>query len=193
MGAYKHMKKVWENPEKHLGDTYRERLEEWRREPAIVRIEKPTRIPKARQLGYKAKPGFIVVRARIRGGGRKRPKPSGGRKPSKSGRNRYSPKKSKQVIAEERVQRKYPNLEVLNSYKLTDDTNFHWFEIIMVDPNHDAIQSDDDINWVTDNSQTNRVHRGKTGAGKKSRGLQNKGKGAEKTRPSQGANNDRGK
>ncbi|MCK5626760.1 50S ribosomal protein L15e, partial [Candidatus Bathyarchaeota archaeon] len=35
----------------------------WRREPAILRVEKPTRIERAKRLGYKAKQGFVVVRA----------------------------------------------------------------------------------------------------------------------------------
>jgi large subunit ribosomal protein L15e len=37
------------------------------------------------------------------------------------------------------------------------------------------------------------VHRGKTSAGKRGRGLHNKGKGAEKLRPSLAANQNRGK
>ena len=32
------------------------------------RVEKPTRIDRARSLGYKAKPGFVVARAKVRKG-----------------------------------------------------------------------------------------------------------------------------
>ncbi|MBT92991.1 MAG: 50S ribosomal protein L15e, partial [Euryarchaeota archaeon] len=43
------------------------------------------------------------------------------------------------------------------------------------------------------NSHTGRAYRGKTSAGKRGRGLMNKGKGAEKLRPSLKANKNRGK
>ena len=42
------------------------------------------------------------------------------------------------------------------------------------------------VNWIS--LERNRVLRGKTSAGQKSRGLRNKGKGAEKIRPSRRAN-----
>ncbi|MDY6769821.1 MAG: 50S ribosomal protein L15e, partial [Candidatus Nanohaloarchaea archaeon] len=92
-------------------------------------------------------------------------------------------------IAEERASRKYPNLEVLNSYEVATDGSHKWFEIILVDPDHPEIQADDDINWIAD--ERGRAERGKTSAGKKGRGLQNRGTGAEKARPSQDANDNR--
>jgi large subunit ribosomal protein L15e len=109
-------------------------------------MEGPTRIPKARQLGYKAKNGFNIIRIQVDKGGTKRKRPDAGRAPSKTGQSRYSPKKSKQVIAEQRASSKYENLEVLNSYWVLEDGNRKWFEIIMVDPDHPEIESDDDIN-----------------------------------------------
>ncbi|MEM4224895.1 MAG: 50S ribosomal protein L15e, partial [Desulfurococcaceae archaeon] len=45
------------------------KLIKWRREPSVVRIDKPSRLDRARALGYKAKVGFIVVRVRVRKGG----------------------------------------------------------------------------------------------------------------------------
>jgi large subunit ribosomal protein L15e len=94
------------------------------------------------------------------------------------------PKKSIQLIAEERVARKYPNLEVLNSYPLGSDGTHEYFEVIMIDPNHPAILSDPQLGWVANKAHRGRVHRGLTKAGKKARGLLHRGGGTEKARPS---------
>ena len=96
-------------------------------------------------------------------------------------------------IAEQRVARKYKNLEVLNSYFITSDGRHKWFEVIMVDPNHPQIINDPKINWIGTSANKRRTFRGLTSAGKKGRGLRNKGIGAEKIRPSLGANRNRGK
>jgi large subunit ribosomal protein L15e len=164
---YNFIKNLWKKPRENLGNLFRERLMKWRRQPVIVRVEKPTRLDRARALGYKAKQGFIIVRARIRKGGRKRPKPARGRKPSKAGMAKFTPKKSLQRIAEEKVARKYPNLEVLNSYYVGEDGQHMWFEVILVDPHNPVIKSDPKINWIC--KQRGRVFRGLTSAGKKSR------------------------
>ena len=42
---------------------------EYRSGKSIQRVEKPTKIHRARTLGYKAKQGYVLVRARIRKGG----------------------------------------------------------------------------------------------------------------------------
>ena len=76
------------------------------------------------------------------------------------------------------------NLEILNSYWVAEDGRYKWYEVILVDPNHPVILSDSKINWICNRAHKGRVHRGLTSAGKKSRGLMNKGKGAEKLRPS---------
>lgn len=186
MSLYKHVRKAWKNPKDNLGDLWRDRLVEWRRQPAVVDVENPTRIDRARELGYKAKNGFKVVRGRVRRGGRKKRRPKGGRRPKRAGQNRFSPAKSHQRIVEERVSGKHPNMEVLNSYPVAEDAIHKWFEVILVDPDHPEIQADDDINWIADDR--GRAERGKTSAGKKERGLRNRGKGAEKARPSKNAN-----
>lgn len=170
----------------------KEIMVKWRKEGSFTKLEKPTNIKRARTLGYKAKQGFIVVRVRVPKGGRKRPKTAGGRVPKKSGRF-FTPAKSKQLIAEERVSRKFPNLEVLSSYWIGEDGTHKWFEVILVDKHHPVIKKDKTINWITEKTHTRRVHRGKTSAGKKSRGLRNKGRGAEKIRPSLRANRNKGK
>lgn len=193
MNMYKHVRELWKNPRENMPEVYKKKLVKWRRDQAIKKIERPTRIDRARSLGYKSKNGFVMARTRIRKRGSKRENPQGGRKPKRAGKTKFSPSKSHQWIAEERTSDKFPNLEVLNSYWVGDDGNFKWFEVIMVDPNHPEIKNDDEINWICEDKHTGRSHRGKTSAGKKSRGLKKKGKGAEKIRPSQKANKNRGK
>ena len=93
-----------------------ERMAGWRREPVFQRIERPTRLDAARRVGYRAKQGITVVRTRVRRGLRKG-KIHMKRKPSKAGLKKITMAKSIQ-IAEERTSKRYPNLEVLNSYGL---------------------------------------------------------------------------
>ncbi|MCL5984000.1 MAG: 50S ribosomal protein L15e, partial [Candidatus Thermoplasmatota archaeon] len=94
----------------------RERLFLWRQEHAITRLERPTRLDRAHALGWRSKPGFIMVRVRVRRGGQGKRHIIAGRRPKHKGINKMTLSKSIQRIAEERAQRKYPNLEVLNSY-----------------------------------------------------------------------------
>ncbi len=181
--AYKYISKAWEKPDtSFVKELMWHRLIEWRKQPAAVRIKKPTRLDRARKLGYKAKQGFVIVRVRVRRGGLNRPRPRSGRKPRRMGVTKYKPAKSMKLIAEERAARKFPNLEVLSSYWVGEDGRYKWHEIIMVDPAHPVIQADKDINWICEKSQRKRVFRGLTSAGKKVRGLRHKGTGAEKVR-----------
>ncbi|HDD45948.1 MAG TPA: 50S ribosomal protein L15e [Candidatus Aenigmarchaeota archaeon] len=159
---------IWKNSEAR--DIVKGRLVLWRKEGTVVRVEKPTRLERARRLGYKAKHGFVVVRVRVKKGKRKRPKVSGGRVPKKAGRF-FTLGKSKQVVAEEKAARKYPNMEVLNSYYVGEDGQYKWYEVIMVDPAHPEIKADKDINWICKPVHKGRAFRGLTSAGKKSRGL----------------------
>lgn len=191
MGYYEYASNQYDAPKEKMDELWKQRLIEWRKQESQVKQDNPTRIPKARQLGYKAKKGFTVVRSRVKKGGTKRRRPARGRKPKNYGQSRYSSKKSKQVIAEQRTSKKYSNLEVLNSYWVAEDGTYKWFEVILVDPDEPTIKNDEDINWICDNR--NRAERGLTPAGKKSRGLKNKGKGAEKVRPTQEANGNRAK
>ncbi len=147
-------------------DNYRLKVRGWKR--AAERIERPTRIARARSLGYRAKQGFVVVRARIEKGGRKRPARRKGRKPTKIGLY-FTPKQSLQAIAEKRAARKFPNMEVLNSYHVGESGTHKFFEVILVDPNHPVIKSDHRIKWIA--NQRKRVFRGLTSAARKSRGL----------------------
>jgi large subunit ribosomal protein L15e len=186
--AYKYIAEAWAKPEKSfVEELMRQRLIEWRKQPAIIRIEKPTRLDKARKLGYKAKQGFAVVRVRVRRGGLRKQRPKAGRRPKRMGVKKFKPAKSLRLIAEERTARKFPNMEVLNSYLVGEDGRSKWFEVIMIDPHHPAIKADKDINWICQKQHRGRVFRGLTSAGKKVRGLRGKGLGAEKVRPSRKA------
>jgi large subunit ribosomal protein L15e len=186
--AYKYIAEAWKKPEESfVEELMRQRLIEWRKQPTVVRVEKPTRLDRARKLGYKAKQGFIVVRVRVRRGGLRKQRPRSGRRPKRMGVAKYKPAKSLRLIAEERAARKFPNLEVLNSYWVGEDGRFKWFEVIMVDPNHPVIKADEDVNWICQKQHKGRVFRGLTSAGKRVRGLRNKGRGAEKARPSKKA------
>ncbi|MHA1799506.1 MAG: 50S ribosomal protein L15e [Candidatus Helarchaeota archaeon] len=188
--SYEYMRETWRA---NLTEIVRSKLPSWRSQPVVSRIERPSRIERARTLGYKAKQGYIVVRTKIRRGGRRKPRPKMGRKPKKLGVSKFTPKKSLRWIAEERVARKYPNLEILNSYWVGEDGRWKFYEIILVDPHHPVIKNDPKINWICSAVHKGRVHRGLTGAGKKSRGLYNKGIGAEKVRPSINKHRHRGK
>ncbi|MFW5946529.1 MAG: 50S ribosomal protein L15e [Candidatus Natronoplasma sp.] len=182
---YKYIEKAWEQPkEGYLKELQRKRMKQWRRDDNFKRIERPTRLDRARKLGYKAKPGFVLARAKVRRGNLRKKRPRAGRGPKRMGVKKIIPDKNLQWIAEERTSRRYPNLRVLNSYWVGEDGRRKYFEVIMVDPDHPAIQNDKDINWICEENQKGRVFHGKTSAGRKARGLRAKGKGSEKSRPS---------
>ena len=186
MGYQKYIQKLWKQPRANLGQAYKDKLVQWRRELSITRVEFPTRIDRARRLGYKAKQGFVIARVRVKRGGKNNPSIHKGR----DGGNlttRISQSKNYKWIAEERCQKRFPNLEVLNSYWVGQDEKSMWHEVILVDVYHPQILADKNVSWIVSNKHTRRVHRGLTSAGKKSRGLRNKGQGAEKIRPGMNA------
>lgn len=168
---YHYIAETWLSMDKNAPKTLRERLIEWRDSPTVVRVDRPTRLDRARALGYKAKQGFIVVRVKVSKGGLNRPRPDSGRRPKRMGVYGYSPAKSTQLIAEERANDKYPNLEVLGSYYVGEDGTYKYYEVILVDPHHPAIKSDKDVSWITEPQHRGRVYRGKTMAGRRMRGL----------------------
>jgi large subunit ribosomal protein L15e len=183
--AYKYIAEAWSKPEETFVDELmRKRLVGWRREHTVTRIDKPTRLDRARKLGYKAKQGFVMARVRVKRGGLKKLRPRAGRRPKRMGVKKFKHAKSLRLIGEERAGRKFPNLEVLNSYWVGEDGRQKWFEVIMVDPDHPSIKTDRDINWICQKQHNRRVFRSMTSAGKKVRGLRGKGRGAESFRPS---------
>lgn len=178
--AYKYIAKAWKKPsESFVKELMWQRAITWRKQNAIVRIERPTRLDRARNLGYKAKKGFVMVRVRVRRSGFRKTRPTGGRRQKRLGVTKFKLAKNMRLIAEERAARRFPNLEVLNSYWVWEDGRFKWFEVVMVDP---VLLPDHPIA-----GQTRRVFRGLTSAGKQIRGLHNRGLGAEKARPSRKA------
>ena len=82
-------------------------------------------------------------------------------------------------IAEQRVAKKYKNLEVLNSYPIGKDGMNYFYEVILLDSSRPEIKSDKKLNWISDNKK--RPMRGLTSSAKKSRGLRHHSK--EKKRP----------
>ncbi len=182
---YAYVREAWKKPaETGVKELQWQRMQEWRREESVVRLEHPTRIDRARNLGYKAKQGIAVVRVRIRRGGRRKPRYVRARRTARMGVNRMTAGKSLQRIAEERASVKYPNMEVLNSYWVGQDGKQKWFEVILVDSHHPSIKADRNLAWLNNPVHRGRSERGKTSAGRKGRGMMIRGKGTEKTRPS---------
>ncbi len=186
MGLMKYLKQTFQEQLKTRNSDYREKLITFRRQPVTLRIERPTRLDRARSLGYKAKQGVIVVRQRVKRGNHIRARHIKGRRSKRQGM-RKNLSKSYQWIAEERAASKYVNCEVINSYFVAKDGNHYWFEVIMADKDHPAIKNDKNLKWLKNAANNKRVSRGLTSAGKKSRGLASKGTGAEKLRPSRTA------
>jgi len=190
---YSHIKEAWRAPgDGKLAELQWQRKQEWREQGAIERIDRPTRLDKARELGYKAKQGVVLARVAVRKGGARKSRFDKGRRSKRQGVNRLSRRKSIQRISEERAARKFPNLRVLGSYWVGEDGSQKWHEVILVDPHHPAIENDDDLNWICDDSQKGRAFRGLTNAGRDNRGLNNRGTGAEKARPGTTANDRKG-
>ncbi len=187
-GFYHYLREAWKKPDK---STLRERMIVWRKSPRFVKVDKPLRLDRARALGYKDKKGFVVIRVRVKRGGHKRPRPRKGRR-SKRMHTRKTLGMNYRWIAEQRVARKYTNLEVLNSYLIGKDGIHYFYEVIMVDSSKPEIKKDKTINWITKPGHKKRAMRGLTSAAKKSRGLRKKSR-EMKVRPSIRARGRRGK
>jgi large subunit ribosomal protein L15e len=186
-GLSAHLKKAWKNPDKDLEKT---RLIAWRAGNAIVKVDRPLRLDRARALGYKAKKGIVLLRVRVNRGGRKRERAGVKGRKTRKQTNRKTLKMNYKWVAEIRAARKYKNLEVLNSYNIGKDGKHYYFEVIMVDPSRAEIKSDRTLSWISGNRK--RAERGLTSAGRKSRGLRGKSP-KKKVRPSIRARGRRGK
>ncbi len=168
---YKRLSNAWKRPKQNV-PSYRANIITWKREATITRADKPTRPDKARMLGYKAKTGFIIARVKITKGGKKRPRPHQGRKPSKSGQLGFTPNKSARLIAEERAHKKFINTEVLNSYWVGQSGQDKWIEVILVDTKRPEIINDKHINWIL--HTRGRAERGLTSAARRMRKMPKK-------------------
>ena len=187
--AYRYMARAFRQTQGPEGAALRhDRLIRWRDATTVTRLERPTRLDRARAVGWRAKEGYVLCRVRVRRGGQRKRAIIAGRRPKHKGIARMVLKKSLRRIAEERAQKHYPNLEVLNSYWVGEDGKQKFFEIVMVDPAHPVIQSDPKRAWIGTPGHSGRVYRGLTSAGLKGRGLRWRGKGAERMRPSQARN-----
>ncbi|KAF8065888.1 hypothetical protein HT031_002949 [Scenedesmus sp. PABB004] len=187
MGAYKYVEELWRKKQSDvLRFLLRVRCWEYRQLPGIVRLSRPSRPDKARRMGYKAKQGFVVYRVRVRRGGRKRPVHKGQvyGKPVNQGITQLKPNRNHRSMAEERVGRKCGGLRVLNSYWVNQDSTYKYFEVVMVDPMHNAVRNDARANWICNPVHKHRELRGLTSAGKKYRGLRGKGHNYHKAHPS---------
>ena len=136
---------IWIKMWKENSIELREKATIWRKENAINRIAKPSRIIRARRLGYKAKQGIVVVRMRVGTGGMRKQRPRGGRRPKHLGVTRIKAAVSMKQVAERRVLERHRNMKLLGSYFLYKDGMHYWFEIILADPSHKRIAKDKEI------------------------------------------------
>ncbi len=137
--------KSWIRLLKENGPEIRERVVEWRKENAIIRIDRPSRLQRAHRLGYKAKQGIVVVRMRVGTGGMRKKRPVSGRRPKHLGVTRIKADDDMRTVAERRVLERYPNMTLLGSYFVYKDGIHYWFEIILADPMHPRIAQDKEL------------------------------------------------
>jgi large subunit ribosomal protein L15e len=189
MGITKYLKQAWKKPD---ATALREKMVAWRKGNRITKLDKPTRLDKARALGYRAKKGFVIARVVIERGGRKRTRVNKKRRTKRQNVKKVL-KMNYKWVAEQRAQRKFTNLEVLNSYMLAKEGVYYFYEVILVDPDKSEIKKDKKINWITKKENRKRAIRGLTSAAKKSRGLRKRGPSVPKVRPSLRAHSRKGK
>lgn len=139
------MAATWINMWKTNNDELKLKTISWRSERAIHRITRPSRLDRARKLGYKAKQGIIMVRARVGRGGMRKKRPVSGRRPKHLGVVHIKQGISMQRVAERRVLRQFPNMESLGSYYLHKDGRYSWYEVILADPHHPSIMNDKEM------------------------------------------------
>eukprot|EP00982_Pelagococcus_subviridis_P003910 28728-Pelagococcus_subviridis.AAC.5 len=157
MGAYKYVEELWKKKQSDvLRFLQRVRVWEYRQLPSVCRVTRPTRPDKARRLGYKAKQGFCVYRARVRRGGRKRP------------------------VSKDSVYKYYEVIMVDPMHKvIRGDPRINW----ICAPVHVRIPQREKSECLPF-LEKHRELRGLTSAGRKYRGLQGKGHNYNKSRPS---------
>ncbi|MFP3292864.1 MAG: 50S ribosomal protein L15e [Nitrososphaeria archaeon] len=142
MGLYQYLDESWHRLYSERPQELKEKLIEWRREPRVLRVEVPTRLDKARRVGYRAKQGIVVVRVRVPKGGMRRQRPNSGRRQKALGTVKIKGNYSSREVAERRAKESFPNMEVLGSYYLAEDGRYRWYEVVMADPNHPAVRGD---------------------------------------------------
>ena len=136
---------VWLNLWRDNAPSLRDRAVRWRKEKALTRIKKPSRIQKARRLGYKAKQGIVVIRMRVGTGGMRRQRPRGGRRPKHLGVTRIKADVNMKTVSERRVLERHPNMKLLGYYFLYKDGMHYWHEVILADPSHPRVSKDKEL------------------------------------------------
>jgi large subunit ribosomal protein L15e len=139
---YREISKTWQKVFHEKAGDISARAIQMRKEPAMLRLEHPSRLDRARSLGYRAKEGVVVVRARVSRGGMRKPRPTSGRRPKHMGVLKIKSDVSSQSVAERRVSERYRNMKLLGSYPVWKDGRFAWFECVLIDPLHPAISGD---------------------------------------------------
>jgi large subunit ribosomal protein L15e len=142
---YRQISKEWRSLVKSSASVFKQRAISWRRGDTIVRIKRPTRLDRAKALGYKAKQGIVVVRIKISRGGMRQKRPTSGRRPKHMGTVKIKGHFSSQDTAERRVLEKYPNAMLLGSYPVYQDGRFIWHEVILADLHHPSLQASYEI------------------------------------------------
>jgi large subunit ribosomal protein L15e len=140
-----HQDKTWIKLWQENSPDIRERVVGWRKENAVTRIEKPSRIQRARRLGYKAKQGIVVIRMRVGTGGMRKQRPVAGRRQKHLGVVHIKADDNMKKFSERRVCERYPNLKLLGSYFIYKDGMHYWFEVILADPSHKRIIQDKEL------------------------------------------------
>ncbi|KAL0230686.1 hypothetical protein PCE1_004242 [Barthelona sp. PCE] len=192
MGSYKYLSELWRKRQT-AANRFITRIRNfvYRQSPTVARVTQPTRPDKAARLGFKKRQGYVVIRVRVRRGnfqrfGAKQKHHIVHGKPVNQGVIGLKNARSARAICEMRAGKRFTNLRVLNSYYLSADAVFKYYEVIMVDPSHSAIRNDPKINWICNAAHTRRECRGLTAAGKEHRGL-GKGHRFTKSTPSRRA------
>merc|ERR1711943_123859 len=184
MGAYRYLQELWKRKQcETMQFVLRLRTWEYRQLPTMHRVTRPSRPDKAKQ-------GVVIWRVAVRRGSRKTNTPKGiiYGKPKRQGINQMKSRKNLRSIAEERVGRKMGALRVLNSYWVGQDGTYKFYEVICVDPAHNAVRNDAKLNWICNPTHKHREIRGLTAAGKTYRGLRKRGDRVNNRRPSKNAN-----
>merc|ERR1739845_43445 len=162
------------------------RLRTWenRQLPRLHRCTRPSRPDKAKR-------GYVVYRVAVRRGGRKRMVHKGiiyGKTKTQGVHKNGKCSRTHRVLAEARVGKRLPTLRVVNSYWVGQDGTYKFYEVIMVDPQHNAIRNDPRSNHFCKGTFKHREMRGLTAAGRQSRGLLVRGNKDNNKRPSRRAN-----
>ena len=130
-------------------------------ERAVVRVDYPTNLPKARSVGYKAKQGIFVVRVRVRKGTGTHHRPKNKRRPKRQGQSKLSRRISTQGMAEQKASKYHENAEALGSYKIAEDGKWHYFEVVLADRTNPSVLADKNLKYLAQGHQ-GRAERGKT-------------------------------